>query len=431
MYFSGHFSRNMGNNDYEAILSKVECEKIAKNALDTDSIKDLRFEVHHLSNVTGYLGDYFKITISVTSQGSEKKVHLFAKTLPRNLGTFKSLALNSFKKEEFVYNKYFGLLKSKGFGDILDFTAKFYLSRPDDIVVFEDLAAEGYKTLDLNVKPDYDLMNNFVLKLARFHACSLLLEEGESARTCQPYRIGDEFPAYVNDFMFSNDNETSALNKLSMDTIAGYIIRKFPDIPKKLTMEEFENRVRQLKEEMFSGSVNRSKKYRNVLSHGDAWLTNFLIKTDDSGKIINSILIDFQLIRYNPPVIDLIVAIYLCTYKEFRKRYLKVLLEDYHKELSNILGRYGYDINKIMDFRTFLESFEELKSTEIGFATSYAHAVLIPKDKLQLLKENKDLSDIFYNKNRAEFMENVDVWKNQDYTRRMKELIEDLYEALE
>lgn len=78
-----------------------------------------------------------------------------------------------------------------------------------------------------------------------------------------------------------------------------------------------------------------------------------------------------------------------------------------------------------------MESFEELKSTGIGFATSYAHAVLIPKDKLQLLKENKDLSDIFYNKNRAEFMENVDVWKNQDYTRRMKELIEDLYEALE
>lgn len=418
----------MERENFKYIISKRECEKIVEEALKTRNFQDLHYNVQQRSNVTGYLGDYFTITISVTCKGCEEKLFLFAKTLPRTIKSFLKMASSSFKKEEFVYKQYFNVFESNGFEDMLDFTAKFYLSRPNEIIIFEDLSKKGYEAADILEPAGYDQMSSLVKTLAKFHACSFVLEETETTRTGKPFRIGTEYPQYVKDFAFSDEFDTSNINQLGMDTVADYIIQKFPDIPTKFTMEEFRDKLKALKVKMFSSSMNESKRYRNVLAHGDSWPGNFLIKRDDLGKVVSSFLIDFQLIRYNPPVIDLCLAIYASTDKTLRDKYLNQVLEDYHKDLSKILGRYRLDINEVFDFVTLLECFEELKATGIGCALCYTQVMLMPKEMKNKLQADVEQSSRFYNQNRIEFFENENVWKDANYTSRIRGLIEDLYE---
>lgn len=78
-----------------------------------------------------------------------------------------------------------------------------------------------------------------------------------------------------------------------------------------------------------------------VLCHGDCWTNNFLYKCDGNNDILETCLVDFQLIRYGSPALDVSNLIFCCTDKSLRQNHMKTFLESYYKELVKSLRTLG------------------------------------------------------------------------------------------
>lgn len=78
-----------------------------------------------------------------------------------------------------------------------------------------------------------------------------------------------------------------------------------------------------------------------VLCHGDCWTNNFLYVYDDDNNIQETCLVDFQLIRYGSPAMDLSNLIFCCTDKSLRRNHQTALLQLYHKELIKSMKLLG------------------------------------------------------------------------------------------
>ncbi|KYQ59376.1 hypothetical protein ALC60_01686 [Trachymyrmex zeteki] len=84
-----------------------------------------------------------------------------------------------------------------------------------------------------------------------------------------------------------------------------------------------------------------------TLCHGDFTLDNILFKTEDNKGQHLPILIDFALIRYSTPVIDLSTYLHLCCSNEMRKEKFLDFMQAYHDSLKEYLLNAGVqDIEK-------------------------------------------------------------------------------------
>lgn len=79
----------------------------------------------------------------------------------------------------------------------------------------------------------------------------------------------------------------------------------------------------------------------SVICHGDCWTNNFLYRYDDLGTILETCLVDFQLIRYGSPALDISNLIFCCTEKTQRSEHMQDWLKLYHRELVQSLRVLG------------------------------------------------------------------------------------------
>lgn len=61
-------------------------------------------------------------------------------------------------------------------------------------------------------------------------------------------------------------------------------------------------------------------------------------------------LLDFQLSRYSPPVLDLLYNIFTSTDKQFRAKHYETLLNTYYASLCDIVEKLGSDPKKLYTF---------------------------------------------------------------------------------
>lgn len=84
-----------------------------------------------------------------------------------------------------------------------------------------------------------------------------------------------------------------------------------------------------------------SQKYKNVFSHGDIWANNVMFQyARDNKAPTNCCFVDFQFLRYAPPMLDLITILTIHTSRKFRKRYMMILLKDYLTFLRDTLKQH-------------------------------------------------------------------------------------------
>lgn len=81
-----------------------------------------------------------------------------------------------------------------------------------------------------------------------------------------------------------------------------------------------------------------------VIAHGDFWTNNMMFKYDGNHKPIEVCLIDWQLMRYASPVIDLLHFLFGCITNELRDGNYESFLKTYHESLSNHLKRFVLNI---------------------------------------------------------------------------------------
>ncbi|XP_041983024.1 uncharacterized protein LOC121736050 [Aricia agestis] len=94
-----------------------------------------------------------------------------------------------------------------------------------------------------------------------------------------------------------------------------------------------------------------------VICHGDCWTNNIMFRYVD-GDIAEMYMLDFQLVRYASPAIDLAYLIYLCLDREQRSEHKASLLEYYIDELHKRLVEMS-DGTNIMEKETLSDMLQE------------------------------------------------------------------------
>lgn len=418
---------------YECILypnlSREDCYTILKNKVGSSDYKFLNYKLIPLQEREGYLGDYFKLKIEIEHNGEVKLSHLFAKYLPTYNEMAQNLAADSFKKEEFYYFEFMRELNDLGLSDITNFLPKCYFSRTNEVIILEDMTMMNYKTFPISVAYTYEMLLMTIKQLAKTHACSILYEELLSKNSNTIVRLDTKYPEFVEEKAIYNTEETHVKKALdcALKTFLD-MLRAFPDIPKKFSLEEFVKKGKVALDLCYE-KVKKSNKFRNVLCQGDCWASNILFKIGKDNLPTDCCLLDYQLTRYCPPAHDIYFLLYMATTKDIRKKYESKLLQEYYLELSDILQRYNVDLQKIYTYQEFLDSCEYMRSQGLCHTAMVLQFVLFPKEKLKIIVQDREQLSKLFLVNRDIFIEELKY--EGIYGQRMRELAEELYEFCE
>lgn len=91
----------------------------------------------------------------------------------------------------------------------------------------------------------------------------------------------------------------------------------------------------------------------SVITQGDSWAPNYLVRRTDKGEEV--MMIDFQLTRCSSAILDVSFLVYSCTSKELRDNHFQDLLKAYHDEISKGIKNLGSNPEKLYPWKVFMK----------------------------------------------------------------------------
>ncbi|KAG4070806.1 hypothetical protein HA402_011032 [Bradysia odoriphaga] len=359
-------------DSYNHILTIDELNDIVRKTLKTgNQVNVTEYEIKPDQNAFGYLGEYFRLTVHVESAASTSSQTLkyFIKSLPINDEAQRKYieSYGMFQKEGVLYND---LLSKLGGTDSSSVSAKWrpecFLAR-SDLLVFEDLNFLGYSHLEHRTALQSPHIECTLNSLAKMHAAGIAYETREATN------IGSKFK----DALFEPSiGLTNTWHLVGLQAVK-FIAPLTPNFAKyrDWSTQKFDKLIAPIYEMMLE-----STKYRNVLCHRDLWQSNLVYKFErnvndniDQSKPIECVLIDYQICRYLPPVVDVIGLISVSTRLEHRKQYYGRYLRYYYDTLVKELNEYKIEASNELSWEEFVQSSIELKLLPLAI-----NAVCIP-----------------------------------------------------
>lgn len=168
--------------------------------------------------------------------------------------------------------------------------------------------------------------------------------------------------------------------------------------------------------------VKPSKKYRNIVCHGDIWANNLMY--DDKKSCL---LIDFQFIRYTPQVLDLLQLFYQNSSKDFREKHEKELIEFYYSVLEETVRKNDLEAD-LPSLKEVLAAYEDLRIFGVILASIHFPMSLLDPN---ITKEQTSDSEGYEN---FIFGDRTDVTlkymeKNETYRNKVEEVFKELAEV--
>ncbi|CAH2233625.1 uncharacterized protein LOC120629036 [Pararge aegeria] len=332
------------------ILTAKELNDIVEQTTNHDfEILDHYIRPACEEGLKGFVGDHFKMTVTVKECDRVRKMHLFIKTLPLvNKPKTDFIIENQFFKREALM---FNLLEEM---EDMDGQNSWYSKafiHSDKLLVMPDLCVQGYEAYPTQRYFDKEHVLATATSLARFHAAFANYVSKKTAEDCG-YDFFDIYGDIVCEppMSFCDSPWIRAAAKLSNNLLKEFSLKKheYPtDLEEKLC-------------KLFVKGCATLKEYKdtlNVIVHKDLWANNILFKYE-SGKITNAVLLDFQCIRFAPPAFDVISLLYLSTSRDFRERYGNQVLRQYYSEFKDNLNELttrrlqdlGYDEESFLDW---------------------------------------------------------------------------------
>lgn len=201
---------------------------------------------------------------------------------------------------------------------------------PNETMFFQDMAQEGFIMIDKDkVTVEHILL---VMKaLGKYHAVSFALRDQDPEKFT-------ELISELSEMFFVRGIETpfkSAINNAAINAINSITDDGDAHLVKAL-LELYETDQYDLVADLLDG--NDAEPY-SVICHGDCWSNNTMFKYDDKNTLQDICIIDWQILRYGSPVLDLMYYIFSSTTRELRGRNYNVYLKTYYESLSSALSR--------------------------------------------------------------------------------------------
>ncbi|XP_046389746.1 uncharacterized protein LOC124158619 [Ischnura elegans] len=392
-------------------LSTEDCETAVRNFMRSANFILEDYKVKPLSDKTvGFMGRHLKLTITASCGGVMYQLPFFAKMVPitKSHRSF-VVDLNFFSKEVTTYNtlvpKFNSCLPS---GISFPVPQCFFIrgtvvdsgsmptqgSEDEEVIILEDLTSKGFRTLDHFPPLDVVHCEAVLRAMARFHAASILLED--SCRKARPddfEPVRDLFSGIKENFLVEQKGHVGyEWARNSAESVATAVFKMWP--------EKFQDTSREKVLETLMGGWSRvfemaktSPEYPNVVCHGDLWTNNIMFKyeRDASGmreNPVDVVFVDLQLVRYAPPILDILLFLHVCTRREFRDRHIKDFLKFYY----GALGYYVPEdtLKRFMPFGKLLQMCDRFRDFGRVMSTAYLPIILAESDLLVAKREKTD-----------------------------------------
>ena len=263
-------------------------------------------------------------------------------------------------------------------------------------LIMEDLKEKNFKNADRITGLDMNHVELVLKTLAKFHVASLSLPPNVSSTKI--YRnsfysnkninfvrefVGAPFDVLSNDVInWTNENGDGG------EKTRGYS-EKLKNL-KKNVVEDFLN--------LLTDDDDNFK--LKVLNHGDPWVNNIMFKYDDdddttgSGKKpIDIMFVDFQLVSFNSPMVDLHYFIFTSIRNDLKFERIEQFLKIYHKYFSQAVDKLKIKDHVSYDYVTMKKEFESLYLWGmVVICVVYPHMCVEKENALtldEILKGNK------------------------------------------
>ncbi|XP_076172468.1 uncharacterized protein LOC143149191 [Ptiloglossa arizonensis] len=348
----------MRNLSAQQILKDEECFEIIRKKLHKDSMEDfsvVTYEVVPIEKVNGYMGQYFTLKVTVANPQSPlemKNINFFTKIPPPLTSPQYDFIqqYGSFKKEVALYTTVFPEVLN---GPDKRFVPECFLGLENDVIVLEDMAHSGYEMTDKFKPFDFEHCKILMKTIAKLHAKSFIFEE------VYQKNLHDEFSHCMQETLWPlKEGRSKAMFEAAVKGILS-IVDEMPDLNED-QLKAFRAKIVDLCAG-HTGKLLPSSKHKNVLCHGDLWANNILYKYDSDNKPTECCLIDFQLVRYNPPAHDILCFLQFTTTRQLREEHSEELFKIYRESMADALQEANLDISTVFPWNEFIESIEDLR----------------------------------------------------------------------
>ncbi|CAH1975012.1 unnamed protein product [Acanthoscelides obtectus] len=365
------------------------------------SLSELKVSLHDPNRKgAGHLGEFFFVSLSDTCNNLRHEIAV-KRSLTCQSDLFQKFLDSAFSNEIYFYKTLlpnYKRLEERFSTERFDKTPHFYgANEKCTILVLNNLKLCGYGTHDKQKpleKQHYDLIFETYGKL---HALSFALRELDS----DGFLEAKEFLKVP----FVEDFKTKSSAELQED------LTKWMGNSEKLK-KVVGNITENLREAYVYAGENE------VLLHGDCWSNNIMFKYNESNKVEDIKLVDFQLCRVGTPVFDLSYCFYSGASEELLAQ-LDYFLDIYHGSLSQSLRQFDLDPAIVYPMSTLRTEWK--KYCRYGFCS----AMTIWKVKLASEEDALDMT-----KSEEEIRENFggDKRITEEYLCKIQELVHHMRE---
>ncbi|XP_017848241.1 uncharacterized protein LOC108603712 [Drosophila busckii] len=302
-----------------------------------DSLKINKLEVNPAlgpgENYGGVL-NRVRVSFKLKAQAQLEQQNLIVKTAIEDDELTKELTshYDIFNREMNIYEdilpKLNEILKELNMFEPL-FPTTIFIDRQRMAIIFEDLSVQGYVMSDRVKRLDKQHAELVLHKLAKMHAASAILNE-RNAGSLEKYDRGF-FNQYTDAYSgYFVGGLLAAARWMSQDPeCARYGKKLFELAPHYMDIGR----------ECFKpvpGAVN-------VLTHGDIWTNNVMVKYDAAtGCPLDILLIDFQYSFWGSPTLDLHHFFNTSLQEQLRRSEQSALIKHYHGIFRHILRKSAY-----------------------------------------------------------------------------------------
>ena len=298
-----------------------------------------------------------------------------------------------------------------------------YLAR-DDLIVLEDLKVTSYQTLPRHIDLNINHIKVALRSLAAFHAASIIYERLELRP--KGSTIGDTYNDMLFETSYGSDNPWCMTGIRALKTVALHKTKYgFGSSYERAIEEKFMDKVCKIFDliESVDSTIPR------VCCHRDLWKNNLMYRFEDGdfNKPLHCLLIDFQICRYLPLTLDVMICILLSSRDHSN---VDECLKFYYNQLQVKLIQYHIQIESIMSWQDFEVSCKRFKLFPLVQQAIFWSLTNLPEEFLSNLVKNNETEFLKILLEQRDEMALKFMESNEFYGVRMKETVERLIEYL-